>query len=247
MKIKYCEELVLEVGRLCNMECLHCLRGDMQNIAMQFHDAKKIIDQIDYIGNITFSGGEPTLYGDFICEVIDYIINTKKDVGGFYIASNGKIFDSKLMLKLVEFYAYINPYPGEEYVCTFDISNDSYHNFSENKMFGAFSFVKTKGNVPEYALFTEGRAADYGLGRKSVNLEACFSINDDMVEMIYLNALGNVLPDCNYSYETQDYMEPFHINDMALFDIVTKYNKQATKKYGCKKYKGKGLSNNGLH
>lgn len=227
MKIKYCGELLLEVGRMCNMRCDHCLRGEMQDVSMQFEDAKRMIDQIECIGNITFTGGEPTLYAEFICKVIDYIIDTKKDVGGFYIASNGKIFNPKLMLKLVEFYAYINPYSGEEYVCIYDISNDHFHDFNDNdfKMFKAFSFVRMKGDINESFLINEGRAYDYGIGSRDLDTTRSFYMYDnDSVEMVYLNALGNVLPGCDYSYKTQDAMHPYNINNMLLFDIVTKYN-----------------------
>ena len=226
MKKIFASSLTLEVGRKCNMNCAHCLRGPAEDVSMTFETAKKAIDSVCGIDTITFTGGEPMLYADFICKVIDYIMDIDKDVRGFYIASNGKEVNMKLMLKLAEFYAYIEKKSGEaEYTCMFDISLDSYHApISEynRAILQAFRFVGTKNN--DAYLIAEGNAADNGLGIRGPRIDASFSVYDDMVDMVYVNALGYVLPDCDYSYETQRELPGYNIHNHTLSYIIAHYN-----------------------
>lgn len=217
------ESLILECGRMCNMNCPHCLRGDSQNIHLKFDWAKTLIDQCESIGSITFTGGEPTLYTDFICKVIDYIIENNKTIGSFYIASNGKIIDYKLLCKLAEFYGYIEETMGEaEYTCRFDISNDHYHEEISNKnlnLFKAFTFVGFRGDIIERALILEGRAQENGMGTRVLERKS-FSIYDETIEMVYLNSKGYLIPDCDYSYDTQENFVQYHIDTpQVLYQI----------------------------
>ena len=53
--------LILEVTRRCNMCCAHCLRGEAENIDMQKETIDKVLDLVDKIEHVTFSGGEPSL------------------------------------------------------------------------------------------------------------------------------------------------------------------------------------------
>ena len=64
-------QLVIEIGRKCNLSCAHCLRGKSQDVTVDIDTVKKLIDEFEFIGNITFTGGEPTLYSKEICEIID--------------------------------------------------------------------------------------------------------------------------------------------------------------------------------
>ena len=48
-------DIVLEVGRMCNLQCDHCLRGECENLTMPFEIAKKAIDLVTDIKTITFS------------------------------------------------------------------------------------------------------------------------------------------------------------------------------------------------
>lgn len=219
----FVDQLILEVGRKCNMACPHCLRGEAQDVEMSFENAKFIIDQFDGIGNITFTGGEPTLYADFICKVIDYIIDNNKDVYGFYIASNGLIVDTNLMLHLAKFYGYIEEFNGENF-SAYEISNDHYHDELENPLYmlKGFSFIHFRGDIKEEWLIDEGRANDNGIGHRSLNHEAHFYFDGDTVEQVYLNAKGFLLPGCDYSYVTQDEMEPYDIEDVKTGKITLK-------------------------
>lgn len=235
----YCESLIIEVGRMCNLCCAHCLRGEREDKTVDTKLVKKFLKkEVDAIGTITFTGGEPTLYEKEIIQIIDYIIKLEIPCEGFYVASNGLVRAPKLMAKLAEFYAYTlrYSYSREENYSQFELSNDEFHEEvpEENKrFFQAFSFYseRTYKGWNDFWI-PEGRAYLSGLGGcREVNKEKAFYVDDfddDVlrVEMLYFNAEGYLLPDCDYSYETQREMEPFAYGSMPLEKILKNYNQE---------------------
>lgn len=230
-----CNELIIEVGRKCNLCCEHCLRGDAENKTIDVAMVKKLLKEFDEIDNITFTGGEPTLYEKEIIQIIDFILKKKINVYGFYVASNGLIKAPKLMLKLAELYAYITEiYAVDENYSKFELSNDDFHDNvpSENKaFFKAFAFYSEREHSGWYDKWIpEGRAIWSGLEAAfPVDYEKTFDIDvfDNggiFANMIYLNAEGYLLPDCNYSYESQREMNPFAYGSMPLKQILKTYN-----------------------
>ena len=55
------ENLVIEVGRNCNLNCPHCLRGDANTSGMTNEIVDKIFENISYVQSLTITGGEPFL------------------------------------------------------------------------------------------------------------------------------------------------------------------------------------------
>ena len=222
------QDLLIEVGRNCNMRCEHCLRGEPENLEIDFQNVKALLDQVESIGSITFTGGEPFLYPQKIIQIIDYIMDQKISCDGFYIATNGSVFNMELMEKLCEFYLYIDPMG--DFQCRVDVSRDVFHQEQTpepQKLFSLFTFAGVRGETtnPDYMIL-EGRAAENGIGGKGRALDYSmeFSLDSDCVEMVYLNALGQVLPDCDYSYDSQRNMEPMSIREHSLEEIVLTYH-----------------------
>lgn len=232
----YCESLIIEVGRMCNQCCSHCLRGEREDKTVDTKLVKKFLKkEVEGIETITFTGGEPTLYEKEIIDIINSIMKSEIPCNAFYIASNGLIKAPKLMAKLVEFYAYTLQYSGsrEDNYSLFELSNDAFHEKvpEENKrFFQAFAFYGERHYMGENGYWIpEGRAYWSGLsGGREVNKEKAFYVDDDgdsfKVEMLYFNAEGYLLPDCDYSYETQREMEPFAYGSMTLEKILKTYN-----------------------
>ena len=69
------QELILEVTRRCNMSCAHCLRGDAQALNMPREIIDKVLDSVESIGSVLFTGGEPSLN----LEVIRYFSQKLKN------------------------------------------------------------------------------------------------------------------------------------------------------------------------
>lgn len=221
-------ELVIEVGRKCNAKCKHCLRGPAENVMVDVQKAKKLIDSFESISMITFTGGEPALYGKEIAEIIDYIISEKKDVHGFYVASNGMIFNQELMFSLCRLYAYIETFTEEAaYTCYFDLSIDQFHDKLDNytlSLFKAFSFVTHRGNIDKDYIIDEGNATINHIGKRQINKQCSFDFQDNIVEMVYLNAEGYLLPECDFSYKSQREAHPFKFQELPLKTIFETYN-----------------------
>lgn len=224
-------DIVLEVGRKCNLQCDHCLRGESENITMPFEIAKKAIELVTGIRTITFSGGEPTLYGKEIAKIIDYIITSGKSVGAFYVASNGTLYSPELMRALVKFYTYCE----EKERCYFDISTDRYHKQSYTELYhkplmfhpayDAFSFVTRRGELKEEFVILEGRAKDNCYSDRTPEYNAKFNLvswDEDEeyneCEMMYVTAKGQVSPNCDLSYDTFDELDLPNVKNINSTD-----------------------------
>lgn len=232
------QQLVIELTRRCNMSCPHCLRGKSQDTEIPFETAKKIIDSFDHIDSITFSGGEPTLCEDLIEKIVYYIISEKKDVNGFYMASNGKKFSIRVMTALVQLYGYIYTSNGymDEGQCCFDISLDQYHSdISEDNinMLKAFSFVSHRNDIPDTAVIAEGNAVENGIGVRPLNLSKRFYVtwekdesHGNEYELVYVNSKGNIFPECDFSYDTCDNLLPqvSILSNKEFDDLVEEYD-----------------------
>lgn len=236
-----CEQLIFEVGRECNQLpiCRHCLRGGVEDKTIDVKLVKKFLKkEISAIGSITFTGGEPTLYEKEIIQIIDFIIKQEIPCREFYIASNGLIKAPKLMAKLAEFYAYTlcYSYSREDNYSKFELSNDEFHKSvpDENKrFFQAFAFYGERTYMTKKnAWIPEGNALLNGFkGGREVNKKATFDVEDFdddelYVTMLYFNAEGYLLPDCDYSYKTQREMKPFAYGSMPLEKILKTYNQE---------------------
>ena len=81
------QELILEVTRRCNMSCAHCLRGDAQALNMPREIIDKVLDSVESIGSVLFTGGEPSLN----LEAIRYFFTKAEELGklpySFYIVT----------------------------------------------------------------------------------------------------------------------------------------------------------------
>lgn len=222
--------LVVEVGRKCNMKCTHCLRGEPEDVTVDLNSLFKFLkdEKINYINSIAFTGGEPTLYAKEIISIIDFIMKNNIEIYGFYIASNGLIVNLELMMKLVRFRAYISSKYGlddEDYICCYDISDDHFHDGIHQynlDILKGFSFVHMRGDINEDYLIDQGRASLYHYASRTVENTFYASICGDYteIETVYFNAKGQILWNCDLSYETQEFCEPLSINEYSFSEIV---------------------------
>lgn len=239
-------DLVIEVTRRCNMKCLHCLRGEAENVDIDLSHVEKLFDQIDEISSLTITGGEPSLVPEKISGIID--IAKKKDVriGRFYLVTNGKLVSDAFMKAVLDLYLYCDDVEGVFHGV--DLSNDGYHEevpVESVKKLSAFRFFGKKqqedGRCYDDSLISEGEAA-WNYGGRDLNVgKICIYPDDgDLIEAvennIYLNCEGNVLPLCDLSYESQEV--PFlilgNVNDEGfdLAEAVRSFNDRFEKEFG---------------
>ena len=228
MKVRI-SSFIVEVGRLCTRECEHCLRGCMEDVTIKTEYVKHILSQVDYVDSITFTGGEPALYADQIEEIVDYIVGNHIAVGGFYVASNGEMYNHKLMCALIKLFAHCSEF-GENEVTAYEVSNDQFHDPNPEviAMLKAFSFFSQRNEIPTKGIIAEGNAEAFGYRyldydkKFYVNEYPDFDGEDGVYEfdMVYLNALGRLLSDCDYSFETQRKIETVGYNEMSLLELA---------------------------
>ena len=218
------QSLVIEVTRKCNLSCAHCLRGDSQNVVISNEWIDILLSQVESIGAVTFTGGEPSL----AVERIEYFLNKCKELGisieSFYIATNGVAISEEFVIVCLRLYSYC----GEKEMCSVDISNDYYHSIEESydtELLDGLSFVKRKFEKEGYdyqngkSLINEGYAQQNGIGARNLLSGGIATTDDFNDNEVYLNCKGNIIAGCDWSYESQDNEDNIlcTVNDLTAF------------------------------
>lgn len=223
-------EFVVEITRKCNMKCAHCLRGDAQKRDIHKEYITKVLEDVSSIGSLTITGGEPTLNIPAIRFILNELKRLEIPVDYFYMVVNGRktCQSIEFLHLLIEMYMYQNE--KDECLPMIQMSNDKYHSHpneqKESKEFlSMLSFFSCRNDEYKMSnIIAEGRGYDLG-GFKSLDYSKEVYVNEyeDTIEvdtMIYLNAKGQICNNCDYSYETQDNLYLFDINETSFFEGI---------------------------
>ena len=230
---RLCGDLVIELTRRCNMACQHCLRGCAQAIDINKELIRKALDPFERINMLTLTGGEPSLVPKLISYTITYVIERGIELGSFYVVTNGKVYSPSMIHTLRRAYYYAD----EKEMCCLSVSVDPYHddNYSvlrryENEIF--YRPDKISPNIDEY-LINEGRAYENGIGVRNLKPRDWISPDDTYTyttkngdevlvvdNLMYVTALGDVLLECDLSYENQESFSIGNLNSSLLLDII---------------------------
>lgn len=220
--------LMLEVTRRCNLQCTHCLRGCAQNLDMDKVIVDKVIADIGWINGITFSGGEPTLNFSVIKHFTDLIVK-EYPIGSFFVATNGTFYSQELINCLKKLY--VNCEDPDS--CVLAISRDQFREDVDLEVLYQylpyrFFYDEVKNENIENVL-NKGLAYENGVGEINKEPNRLYVEQYDNyleVETIYVNARGDVLTDCDLSYEEQEEYKIGNILNENLEDIVMReYNR----------------------
>ena len=230
-------ELVIEITRRCNIRCRHCLRGNPQRKDIADETIDKLLEGVDYISAVTFSGGEPSLAVDRIRYFTEAIKDRHIGLGGFYVITNGKKASLELVHALLDLYAYIHPMERDE-MCSLIVSRDQYHHEQCDPaeaiaLYSGLSFFhpeQRKENIDPYQVISEGRAKEWG-GRPASLDSVVVGLDDDgnverVEESVYVNVLGDVCTSCDLSFESQKENKIGNVHEETLAEI---YKRQAPK------------------
>ena len=222
--------LIIELTRRCNMNCKHCLRGCAENININKRIIRSALDAFEDIQSLTLTGGEPSLVPELIKYTVDYIIANGISLGGIYIVTNGKQYSRSMVNTMRRAY----DYAYEKDMCALCVSVDAFHDGTHKENYYRYADElffrrdKEQPNLERY-LINEGNAYENGIGRRNLNVPV--SIEKDATYrwgstlcisegLIYVNALGGVLLDCDVSYRNQGLYEIGNLNDSNLIDII---------------------------
>jgi hypothetical protein len=198
------------------------------NINLEVID--KLLDQVDSISNITFTGGEPSLYPKAIQYFADGLRKRKMNIYGFYVVTNGKLASKAMVHALIDLYDLCNG-GDEKYSCSLVISQDQYHDVPNKipALYRALKFFQPdarKGTIPWEGVIDEGRANYNGIGHREEKVEDFnIELSEDggqltINDILYVSSNGNVISSCDLSYNRIDKEARGNILTEPLIDIV---------------------------
>lgn len=222
------DTLIIEVTRKCNFTCGHCLRGPAQNKSISFEVADKLLSQISSIGTLTFSGGEPSLNVPFMRYFLDKAREKGVDIGNFYLATNGgkSSGSDDFIHLLMDLYLYCS----DNEISAVDVSNDDWHDMNEKDenaiaRLQCLRFANIKGRLDYRHVIAEGRGKTLNElngvedGRK-IKPDELYREEATIQGECYVNALGDIIPGCDFSYCRQAKVKLGNILSSDLADLI---------------------------
>lgn len=225
------ENLMFEVTRKCNMNCKHCLRGKSQCLSMSKQTIENALKDVTSIYSLQFTGGEPLLALYQIRTICETIIKNNISLGSFWLKSNGSIYSESLIKKLNYLY---NNVVEETELCGFEFSFDQFHNrniqynidrYIEMKECYGYEFITAPRDTAVRYLIKEGNAKNLNIVEfKNPSFKNGWVKYDDYDydydSMVYISANGNVMSDCDLSFENADKYTFGNVNKESLKDII---------------------------
>lgn len=242
MKLYY-SRLQIELTRRCNQSCAHCCRGEAQNIDL----TKEIVDDffekndIYYISNLLFSGGEPTLNGEMLEYFIDKIIEKDIIVYSFMLSINGLSYSKELINGLNKLRDYIilksdseRYYPG-----ILMISQDQFHKEANKEVIEKLKDLSYFSPIDKHIINEEdilpyGRALENGLSKQQPDLSELIDYQKNyrikeyegttylVIDYQYISANGNIINNGCESYDLMDEYALGNVQDQSIEEIHLK-------------------------
>lgn len=131
--------LYLEITKRCQLKCIHCMRGDSEDVDMSNEIVDSILDQCSGIFEVFFTGGEPTLNVDTMDYFLQEVQKRNIPLGKLTFITNGISITDQLKNFLLRAYDYITECRKECEIFKVDssiavhprlqigISSDNYH------------------------------------------------------------------------------------------------------------------------
>lgn len=224
----YIYELVLEITRRCNTQCLHCLRGKAEPVNMSFKTLQQALKDVTSIGTVTFTGGEPTLNVPFIRYFTEYVRFNKIPVDAFYVITNGKIASKSLKQALTS----LSWWCDSRESCNLSISQDQFHiGYTRSRAMDLyedlpFFHAETRRDKIIWVI-NEGLASQNGIGISPPRVDnpvICKNKGENefvsVQGTVYINVQGDVVPYSDISYKSQMEKKLGNVYEKPLLDIL---------------------------
>ena len=227
MRIDF-ECLSLEITRRCGMNCAHCMRGDAQDVQINFDVIQTLCEKTRRIEHLNITGGEPSLEPLALRYFLFYLKNYNCKIGAFFCATNAQKYSQEFADILTELYRYCE-HPE---LCMLTISIDQFHSdadplaLKEYRKLPFYNPINEKGNIPKSNILDEGRANDNGIGMFSMPVSPyIYDVQLDgfrakVGDRLYINVFGDVLLDEDMSYQTQENESIGNILSQSLLEII---------------------------
>ena len=91
------EYLKLEITRDCNLECVHCYRGEKENKYMSLETIDKSFKDVEYITCLMIAGGESFLAIEQLERIYEQIVKNNVNVEVMLIKTNCTIMNDRIV------------------------------------------------------------------------------------------------------------------------------------------------------
>lgn len=222
------KHLLLEVTRKCNMACRHCMRGDAEELSIDYAVIDRIFQDTRHIEHLCLTGGEPSLVPHVISEIVYRAGIWRCTIGSFFCATNAKVYSQPFVNALTELYRYCT----NEKRCVLTATIDQFHEEADSqalelyRMLPYYHPIYEHGQIPPYSILEEGRARENGTGQVKIPIKGYVYDADytgfrcTFGDSIYINAKGNVLLNADLSYKSQTEFSIGNLNNDDLPHIL---------------------------
>lgn len=243
------ECLIIDVTRKCNLKCAHCFAGDAQNVSISKRVIDIVLSQLEGVGLLVLSGGEPFLEPDIVEYIVDQIIEKKIYIPIFEVITNGTIQDVRCALAMRKMAEYTYKFGG---TCAVYVSDDKWH--KESPLYDAEKTVqfyksicgdkarveiKPEDILPEkHSYVYSGRAVnlpvsdEYGIrfenGFHRIGIDKFLDNYNALSIQCYMEITvdGKLKLGSMVSYELCDKMELHTVEEYSLYNLIRMWNKE---------------------
>lgn len=221
-------DLCIETTRRCNMACAHCMRGDAMNRDLDPALLDKLFSRLSGIGNVTPTGGEPSLNPAALLQIRDAILKYNIPVAGVYLVTNGKEITDEF---LHNFLSLLLATEMDPEVSGLALSQDMFHdkipyaNKAKLSMFACFRGDDKKTDWTRTPVLNIGRGAEIVIVSnrdpyRPQNTLNCWFNNDtiQLSEVLTLTVDGYLLPYGDYAYEEVENLAICNVNDPDWYE-----------------------------
>ncbi|MDD3453011.1 MAG: radical SAM protein [Bacilli bacterium] len=228
----YLKTIQFELTRKCNDCCIHCCRGESQNVDLSEQVIDSFFDnnKIEYIDRLLLSGGEPTLAPSSFKYLVDKIINKNIKINLFEFSINGLIYSDEFVESLIKLNNYCLSLKDKKYKFggVFWISNDQFHKEPPLDVLLKYQnlpffvpYKNQKNEMRKEDILPVGRALKNNLSSYDFNIDEVINrglkselvVNDNkkyiLIPFLYISSNGNI---------QNDY------GSMLSYDLIDKYS-----------------------
>lgn len=176
-------ELIFEITRFCNLDCVHCLRGDSETKYMSTETIDTTFSSIASIENLVLSGGEPLVAIKQLNDVADSIIKHGTKIENIIIITNGTVLGDNVINALARLKPLCDKF-------AIKVSSDKFHLMSidrkglQEKRDENFKVLNELYDASAYGEVTEGKNTVYYITGRARNIT-----EEDLAE---INNWGNI-------------------------------------------------------
>ena len=233
------QNLAIELTKLCNLDCAHCLKGESQNVDISKEIIDKVFSQIDSVGRLFLTGGEPTLASGALESIIESIRKYNVSIFEWGMDTNGTMYSERFYKALAELEKICRKSNKKEQMHgTICISTDAYHKEAIKKtgmltMLRYYKSIKETERLPWFIgyrelpneLFNEGRAVNIHNKKKVqfrpmhyclINMGSSYLIGPG----VFINTNGDVTQcDCSHEHQLSTFYDG-NVSKDSILNIV---------------------------